>query len=95
MSHPKCIITGCALVVPNAGRHVHGDLHVVGNAMVFNAVVDEGAAAWEYGDTDAVIASSRRVVVVDSNLYFERRGVFAFDKTSASFNEAASDHMKL
>lgn len=87
---PQCVITGCTLVLTNERATVHGDLHLVGGAFVFNAVLNRnGDAAREHELCDEVMGSTRKCVAVDSNLAFERRGVFVFDGTAALPNKAA------
>lgn len=69
----NCIKTGCDLHVVNAGKWVHGDLHEVGGALVFNACVNDGEAAWHVGEPP------RPDDAVQTNTYFERRGVIVLD----------------
>jgi methanogenic corrinoid protein MtbC1 len=83
-----CLITGCALI--NGSSTVHGDLHEVGDTLVFNACLSNGEAAWR--DIDVNI-SPRQIDITNSD-YFERRGVFVIPVGSASLSEAAITHIE-
>jgi hypothetical protein len=87
MQRPECVITGCALVAQNEGKWMWGDLHRIGDSFVLNG---SSLAPWEYGDLPN---ASLKTVYVDSNEYFERRGVAVFHKDAATFNDAAKEHM--
>jgi hypothetical protein len=85
-----CIITGAELFDEQSCRWVHGDLHRVGDAYVFNAVLDEkGEAAWTEGEPEG----TQRVLQVHG-YYFERRGLFVCDRTAASLNKAAREYVE-
>lgn len=90
MNHPECIITGCALVVDNEGKWLWGDLHMLGNTLIFNGAwnfaLGTGAS---YGDPP----DGDRAVHIDSNACFERRGVIVFHRDDCELNQAASDYM--
>lgn len=44
---------------------------------------------WTYGPHERSL-----VMFIDSNDYFERRGVIVFDKTAVTFSDEARDYMK-
>jgi hypothetical protein len=60
-----CIITGAELFDLQSYRWVHGDLHRVGDAYVFNAVLDEkGEVAWTEGEPeDSTRAAGSRLLL--------------------------------
>ncbi len=96
-----CLITGCDLVDVAGGRWVHGDLHAVGGAFVFNACLHRkdclaekqvaGETAWEYGG--GTEEGSKLLVLLPHAQTFERRGVIVVAKNQASFNKAAEDYL--
>lgn len=88
MPEPKCLITGCRFIDRAHLRHVWGDLHQSGSAVIFNAVLDGGEAAWSH-DMAEVGEHEKTVSVHPVFPFFERRGVIVFDKYNASFNEQA------
>jgi hypothetical protein len=86
-----CIITGC--VLRNGGQNVGGDLHRIGDAYVFNAIVTEnGATRWV--DDDTYSHYQREVDASGSVQYFERRGVVVFSRAGAVLNEAAHNYLR-
>jgi hypothetical protein len=92
----QCVITGCFLFAPNEQRVAYGDLHQIGGeAYVFNAVLEEGETMWRDGfpPPSTRAEDSARVVSVDSNNYFERRGVIVFPEYAAVLNDAAREHI--
>lgn len=90
-----CLATGCTFLDPRYPRAVYGDLHLVGDALVFNAVLADGEAAWNY--EPRVLSTSRYFEFhpgptgVD---YFERRGVLVFPKDAARFSEALATYVQ-
>jgi hypothetical protein len=89
----KCIITGCDLVDTYGGFRVHGDLHVVGNAFVFNSTLNEkGEANREYCDPFKALAGPRMAIEVTGD-YFERRGVMVINFEQVVPNAAALDYV--
>lgn len=96
MPEPRCLITGCRLVDEGNGRSVWGDLHSCGTALVFNAVLTDGEAAWEYdtnGEAELESAHEKRVGLPPSFPFFERRGVIVFDKYNARLNQLAQRYL--
>ena len=79
----QCIITGCALQLPNDG-YVWGDLHEEGDCYVFN-----GSGPVHFGGDFA----EGKVLIIWSDYYFERRNVFVVAKTQAKLNEKALDYI--
>jgi len=90
-----CLITGCALVDLSESRVVWGDLHKIGGAYVFNAVLSGGEAAWQYGE-DFNVPSHLKILTVnvaDSHCYFERRGVIIVSADAAELNAHAKEYI--
>lgn len=88
---PRCLITGCELVAINTGAKAHGDLHQVGNAYVFNAVLDEhGETKWTRGGTP----TRSNWVALHTGDVFERRGVLVFALGDAALSEAARNYIE-
>ncbi len=86
---PRCLITGCELVLAPYGATAHGDLHQVGGAYVFNAVRDEsGETSWNY---DA--PRSDRVIYVDSD-WFERKGVIVIAAEDVRLSDPARNFIE-
>ena len=89
---PKCVITGCGLVVDHGSRWVWGDLHRIGNSYAFNAVLtDEGEAAWSWDFAELPLGSCIRILYFDD--LYEKRGVIVFCSTVAVFNETAFNRL--
>lgn len=85
---PECLITGCTLIDIEQGKQVHGDLHRLCDAYIFNACLNsKGEANWEY----IGVACNSRAVFAEQ--YFERRGVLVFAVCLACFNQAAEDYL--
>ncbi len=84
---PECICTGCTLLDMQQTRHVHGDLHIVGRALVFNAVLHNNETYWVYERRGGIVLRAQFVVSVMDGAFFERRGVIAFDAASCVLNE--------
>jgi hypothetical protein len=90
---PECIITGCVLYVFNEEKFAYGDLHKIGDCLIFNAVLNEdGQAHWQY-KFDA--KDQHRMVTVNSDKYFERRGVIVFSVKNTAFNETARKYLAM
>lgn len=86
----KTIITGCDLHGP--GFIAHGDLWEVGDMWLFNAVGNE--AMWEENADREDFHQSPCVVVLDyESNYWERRGVFVFQRDTSLLNEAAKQYI--
>lgn len=91
MNQPQCVITGCVLVASNEEKYAYGDLHQIGKAYVFNACLnDKGQPDWYW---DADYRDDAKIVSVDSNEFFEKRGVIVFNKADARLNDAATVHI--
>ena len=92
-----CLITGCALTFENEAKSVWGDLHRIGDAYVFNAVLIDGEARWQYGP-DAACPNVMKQLVVSSRCppdgIFERRGVIVVHHDWAELNRAAQDYLE-
>lgn len=87
----KCLITGCTLYIPAEGKHVHGDLHSVApGVFAFNAVLINGDTRWDHDGLN--VTDSAKVVAVCGD-YYEKRGVIAFSRESAEFNQAAITYL--
>lgn len=90
MSEMECIITGCALEEHDA--FIVGDLHEMGDTWIFNGVVRGDQAYWipksvgSYPQRD-------KVINLTGIPYFERRGVFVFQRDTSLLNEAAKQHI--
>lgn len=91
MAESQCVITGGEFFSPLDGRFVHGDLHKIGGAYVFNAVCDEdGKPAWKYAQPSL----GSLVIACRDGFYFERRGVVVFEEHNAEMNDAAWRYVK-
>lgn len=90
MSRPECLITGCALLLPRARQWAWGDLHRVGDAWIFNAVLDgRGETNWRYEELYAV----QRILIARGS-YFERRGVIVIAGEAAYLNNVAKEYLE-
>jgi hypothetical protein len=79
-----CIITGCTLRIGN--KHVGGDLHQIGSAYVFNAILDGSSGAnWLY---DEPAFCTKEIDATECLQFFERRGVIIFDDRAVLNDEA-------
>lgn len=87
---PQCIITGCDLISEDFSW-VHGDLHKVGDTWVFNAVTAKDGVVWNYSRR---LSQCPSLVMIPGHSYFERRGVFVIDKTSAELDKAARAYLR-
>lgn len=84
----SCIITGCELVAYGR-KWCHGDLHAVGGAYVFNAVLVNGETYWRYKDFPG---DERMILRIDGD-YFERRGVIVMAQTAGVLNDRAAKYV--
>lgn len=78
----RCLITGCELSIPNATQH--GDLFLVSDTWVFNAVGEP-----EYGGQ---LSEGRKALLVREGFhqnYFERRNVYVIPREEAKLNTHA------
>ena len=82
----RCLITGCTLFAVGEDKQVYGDLYVLGDVYIFNAIRDEeGDAYWHYTN----ILSGN---VVSAHWgYFELRGVIVFKHPV--FSDAALEYL--
>lgn len=88
----ECLIAGCALFCDGEpGVGLWGDLRRVGNTLVFVGVWDAArrTATWEDSKN---FENCPHVTVEDA---MERRGIFVFERSAASFNQAAQLRMAL
>ena len=84
-----CIITGC-VATHNGFEWVGGDLHQVGGAYIFNAIVGpKGEARW--GKREDYAHYDKEVDFSESNHFFERRGVIV--GWPAKLNQKADDYV--
>lgn len=83
----ECLITGCALDMA-PGFH-WGDLHERGDTWVFNAVL---GMTGEPVLLETEYMGSRVINMVDVE-FFERRGVFVFQRDTSLMNEAAKKYV--
>lgn len=92
----KCIITGCRLVLEGEGKSLWGDLHSVGDALVFSGVTIPGNTArlaqWEYV-FPAPDKDERQVIAIKHADYFEQRGIVTIKRDSTFLNDAAAKYL--
>lgn len=83
-----CIITGCRARAGNAT--VGGDLHLVGECFVFNAIVERGGSetAWTH-DESMFSHYPKEIDFSASPSMYEKRGVLIAPMRECSLNEAA------
>jgi len=74
----KCIITGCALQLPDG--YVWGDLFEEGDCFIFN-----GSGDVQYDEKFL----EEKMLIVLFDYYFERRNVFVILKSKSTLNEKA------
>lgn len=87
---PRCVITGCEIVARNTEATAHGDLHMLGDVFIFNAVRgQDGETRWFQA-----LPASGRVIYVDTNYVFERRGVIVIPLRHATLSKQASDFIE-
>ena len=92
MSRLETIITGCALADELNERTVWGDLWIIGDVYIFNAVLDSnGDAAWQDGHSPNTMKSLHIRLNVD---IFERRGVIVVQRKDALLNPVAEAYVK-
>jgi hypothetical protein len=85
---PKCLITGCDILVIEEQKWCHADLHHVNGAYIANACIENGETMWHY---NSMPSYSNRVITIVGD-YFERRGVIVF--TYFVPNENAEKYME-
>lgn len=86
----ETIITGCDLLGP--GFTAHGDLWEFGDVWIFNAVGSD--EQWAENCESETFQHADKFVALDYELnYFERRGVFIFQRDTSLMNEAAKKYV--
>ena len=86
----KCLITGCWLYSRSREMKVWGDLHQMGAAYIFNAVLDQdGEADWDF---EELPVESKALIMVGD--YFERRGVIVVSAQAAFLNDEALEYLE-
>lgn len=89
---PKCLITGCALVVDHGSRWAWGDLHRIGNSYVFNAAeYDARETKWQY---DMKNLRGPSVHILHADNIFDRRGVVVFSLSVAVLDALAEKRIR-
>src|SRR4051812_44713600 len=91
-----CIITGCEL--RHGDRCAWGDLFMIGEAWVFNAILDDdGQTMWQ-NVPPAAAWSGRRALLVKGiprdEVYFERRGVIVIQRQHGELNPDAQAYLQ-
>jgi hypothetical protein len=86
----KCLITGCALTFSDdEGTVFWGDLHQLGETLVFNAVVND--------KLDPVLSSIRpdnkTVIIHPHTELMQHQGIFIFRESEATFNPVAEEFL--
>lgn len=87
----SCLVTGCALLDPANNRMVWGDLHAVGRVCVFDAVLENGEAAWQ--SPIAIMNTTPSCTLNGSVEVFERRGMLLFFMLDSELNDAAKERL--
>lgn len=82
----ECIITGC--VIQENEAFVVGDLHQAGDVWIFNGCLRGDDVYWIPCDQE-MIPHRDKVINLTGVPYFERRGVFVFQRDTSLLNEAA------
>lgn len=78
-----CLITGCTL--RTGSQWVGGDLHQIGTAYVFNAILRNGEAAWQFAERPHY---TKEIDASFCAQYLEKRGVIVFDQRAVLNAEA-------
>ena len=86
----ECIITGCVIWENEA--FVVGDLHEFGDTWIFNGVTLSGDARWMPGEVECVPGRDK-IIDITGVEFFERRGVFVFQRDTSLMNEAAKKYV--
>ena len=93
MGNHKCLITGCDLYISGEGKILHGDLHSLGGVWIFNGVLSNCEAAWDFTDDLLNRRCSPHTLALHGQ-YFERRGVIVFDPLHCTPNPAAMAYLR-
>jgi len=84
----KCIITGCALKLPN-GPCLWGDLFEESNCFIFHTIVDKLDRAQEITPDPQL-----RMLVVNTTGYFAKKGIFVVSKSTSRLNDVAKAYLE-
>lgn len=90
----ECKITGCALLIPDEGKWLWGDLHRgPEGTWVFNGAYGPKAQAteWQFTVLDRMLAGKGLIVTGE---YFERRGVVVVPSTCGKLTQEAAEYLK-
>lgn len=89
-----CFITGCYLFEEEARKLVRGDLHRIGGAWVFNAVMEDGETNWLYVPSSYSVPQDLKIAIIRASAtYFERRGVIVISHSDVHLTEAAEAYI--
>jgi hypothetical protein len=84
---PECIITGADLIDTAHRCAVHGDLHRLGDALIFNACLNvDGEALWR-------ALPPQSDLVISARDFFERRGVIVIRAADAEWSREAAEYI--
>lgn len=86
-----CIITGCTAIL--GGEYVGGDLHIIGNCYVFNAIVDEKCNPLTSFDPDTYSHYSKQIDFSTFARMYEKRGVYIAPISQCVLNEEAQNYV--
>lgn len=89
-----CILTGGDFIPTLSQRMIaHGDWHLIGTTLIFNAVTDKGGETlWTELKAGYPLAK-RQAILYDRGKYFERRGIICIELPDALFNQSAIDYL--
>ncbi len=92
MLNPRCVITGCALILD--GSWVAADLFDIGDWWLVNAnhqIGDSGGVntQWSVGEPPH---HSKHITIIGP--YWERRAVFLVNKSRMALNREALKHLR-
>lgn len=86
---PHCLITGCTLIFPNEDSWQSGDLYVIGDMYIFNAV---GERNYDMDSGDRIYTKEIRFSHFAD--WFEKRNVYVFPKYYGMLNEGARKYLE-
>jgi len=86
MRHVTCLITGCNFLDAEGGRWIHGDLHQVESALIFNA----NGCEWKDCATEPMPQDERAAM---SPAFYEKNSQIVFPLELAQFNLAANKYL--
>lgn len=87
-----CIITGC--VAFNGHAWVGGDLHLIGAAYVFNAVLSAKAPEAMWSERESWPHYTKEIDFSEARDYWERRGTLVAPMAECKLNEAAQAYLR-